>query len=306
MSELFPKTREHRQKVGEVDIFARIGGSGPPLLLIHGFPQTHAMWHSVAPQLMQDFTCVMPDLRGYGFSSCPKNDGGNFPYSKRAMAQDMVGLMAELGHKRFAVVGHDRGGRVGYRMALDHPEAVKCLTVLDIVPTAEMWRNFTAELAMKVYHWPFLAQPYPLPEMLIERAPIAYLDHTLVSWTKAKDLSVFSEAALAEYRLHYATPEHIHATCNDYRAGATYDRAADEEDRAAGRKITCPTMALWGSGGIPAEGDGTVETRDVIATWRDWCTNVEGSALDSGHFIAEENPSALLANVQPFLKSHGR
>ena len=298
MSRLFPDTHEHRVRLGEVEIFARIGGSGPPLLLIHGFPQTHAMWHRLAPDLMRHFTCVMPDLRGYGYSSCPANDAANLAYSKRAMAKDLVALMADLGHSRFAVVGHDRGARVAYRMALDHPAAVKCLTVLDIVPTHAMWHGFTVKLAMKTYHWLFLAQPNPLPEMLIERAPIAYLDYTMASWTKTRDLSPFAEDALAEYRLHYATPEHIHATCNDYRAGATADLAADDADHAAGRKIACPTLALWGSGGIPSETDGPLET------WREWCMDVSGHAIDSGHFIAEENPAQTLAHLLPFLEAH--
>ncbi|MGL4295567.1 MAG: alpha/beta fold hydrolase, partial [Aestuariivirga sp.] len=200
MNQLFPATREHRLRIGDADIFARIGGHGPPLLLIHGFPQTHAMWHRIAPDLMKRFTCVMPDLRGYGYSSCPLNGPDHFAYSKRAMANDLLHLMQEVGHDNFAVVGHDRGGRVGYRMALDHPGRVSRLCVLDIVPTYAMWHNFTVKLAMKTYHWLFLAQPNPLPEMLIERAPVAYLDYTLASWTKSKDLSAFSESALAEYR----------------------------------------------------------------------------------------------------------
>ena len=298
MSTLFPGTREHRFKSGNAEIFARIGGSGPPLLLIHGFPQTHAMWHRVAPALMKHFTCVMPDLRGYGYSSCPPNDTKNEAYSKRAMAKDLVALMASLGHSRFAVVGHDRGGRVAYRMALDQQAAVACLTVLDIVPTYAMWHNFTVKLAMKTYHWLMLAQPHPLPEMLIEPNPVGYLDYTLASWTKAKNLSAFGDDALAEYRLHYATPEHIHATCNDYRAGATCDLAADEADRAAGRKITCPTLAIWGNAGIPSETDGPLET------WREWCEHVEGYGVDSGHFIPEENPEALLSSLMPFLSAH--
>ena len=298
MSKLFPDTREHRFKTGGVEIFARIGGSGPPLLLIHGFPQTHAMWHRVAPELMRHFTCIMPDLRGYGYSSCPPNDAKNEAYSKRALANDLVALMASLGHSRFAIAGHDRGGRVAYRMALDHPDVISCLTVLDIVPTYAMWHNFTVKLAMKTYHWLMLAQPHPLPEMLIEPNPVGYLDYTLASWTKAKDLSSFSEEALAEYRLHYATPEHIHATCNDYRAGATYDLVADEADRAANRKIACPTLAVWGNAGIPSETD------SPLATWREWCTTVEGHGVDSGHFIPEENPQALLAALTPFLGAH--
>lgn len=298
MSPLFPDTREHRIRTADAEIFARIGGSGPPLLLIHGFPQTHAMWHGLAPTLMQHFTCVLPDLRGYGFSSCPPNGPDNFAYSKRAMGQDLLALMSGLGHSRFAVVGHDRGARVGYRMALDHPEAVKCLTVLDIVPTHAMWHDFTVKLAMKTYHWLFLAQPHPLPEMLIERAPVAYLDYTMASWTKARDLSAFAEAALAEYRLHYAIPEHIHATCNDYRAGATCDLAADDADRAAGRTIGCPVQSLWGEAGIPSE------TEDPLGAWRPWCSRLEGHGIDSGHFVAEENPAATLSHLLPFLLSH--
>jgi haloacetate dehalogenase len=299
MTNLFPDTREQRTTIDGVEIFARSGGSGPPLLLIHGFPQTHAMWHRLVPALMRNFTCVIPDLRGYGFSSCPENDPENMAYSKRAMALDLVGLMERLGHRRFAVVGHDRGARVAYRMALDHPRKVSSLTVLDIVPTHTMWNNFTVALAMKTYHWLFLAQPNPLPEMLIEPAPVSYLDYTLASWTKAKDLSAFDEGALAEYRLHYATPEHVHATCNDYRAGATSDLAHDDADRAAGRKIACPTLALWGDAGFPNKTGGPLDI------WRQWCDTVEGHGIDSGHFVAEENPQATLAYLVPFLKANG-
>ena len=300
MSTLFPGTSERRVKVGGIDIFARIGGSGPPLLLIHGFPQTHAMWHRLAPDLMQRFTCVMPDLRGYGYSACPENDPRNEAYSKRTMGNDLLAVMAELGHKRFAVVGHDRGARVAYRMALDHPDAISCMSVLDIVPTHAMWHKFTVRLAMKTYHWLMLAQPHPLPEMLIEPNPVGYLDYTLASWTKSKDLSAFAEEALAEYRLHYATPEHIHATCNDYRAGATFDLAADVADHAADRKIACPSLALWGTVGIPSEIEAPLDV------WREWCDCVEGHGIDSGHFLAEENPRDTLAALLPFLESHAR
>jgi haloacetate dehalogenase len=298
MSKLFSGTNEQRVRIGEVDIFARVGGSGPPLLLIHGFPQTHAMWHRVVPELMTHFTCVMPDLRGYGYSSCPPNNAQNEAYSKRAMANDLVAVMTGLGHERFAVAGHDRGGRVGYRMALDHSTRVSRLAVLDIIPTYAMWHNFTVKLAMKTYHWLFLAQPHPLPEMLIERVPTGFLDYTLASWTKSKDLSAFHEDALAEYRLHYATPEHIHATCNDYRAGATYDLSADEADYAADRKITCPVLALWGEAGIPNQ------TENPVESWRKLCGNFKGHGIDSGHFVAEENPRATLAHLLPFLLAH--
>jgi haloacetate dehalogenase len=295
MSHLFPATREHRIDTGEAEIFARIGGSGPPLLLLHGYPQTHSMWHQVAPRLMESYTCVMADLRGYGFSSCPANGADNRPYSKRVMARDMIALMRGLGHERFAVVGHDRGARVAYRLALDHPERVTCLAVLDIMPTFDMWHNFSAATAMKTYHWLFLAQPHPLPEMLIETAPIGFLDYTMASWTKRKDLSVFDPRALAEYRLHFSTPEHVHATCNDYRAGQTCDLADDEADRAEGRRIDCPLLALWGDTGIPAAIAGLGDA------WSRWARSVETGVIAAGHFLPEENPQATLDHLLPFL-----
>ncbi len=191
------------------------------------------------------------------------------------------------------------GSPVGYRLALDKPQLVKALVVLDIVPTWNMWSDFTVKLAMKTYHWLFLAQPNPLPEMLIGGAETQFLDYTLASWSKTKDLSPFGTEALGEYRKHYSG-EHIHATCNDYRAGQTYDFRADDEDRAKGKKIACPTLALWGDAGIPSETSGPLEQ------WRDWCENVSGQGIDSGHFIPEENPSALLAALLPFLDRHGR
>jgi haloacetate dehalogenase len=308
MSPLFPACQERRIDTGAAEIFTLVGGSGPPLLLLHGFPQTHAMWHRVAPALIDRFTCVIADLRGYGLSSCPANDAANLAYSKRAMAGDMVKVMSALGHRAFSVVGHDRGGRVAYRMALDHPEAVRSLAVLDIVSTYDMWHSFSVALAMRTYHWLFLAQPYPLPEMLIEQNPVAYLDYTIASWTKARDLSAFDPRALAEYRLHYATPEHVHATCNDYRAGQTCDLAFDEADRAAAREIACPTLAIWGSAGIPSAtaGEEKATGEHPLAVWRQWCRDVTGGGIDSGHFVAEENPEATLAHLVPFLERHAR
>lgn len=295
MSDLFPNTHEHRANTGDAEIFARIGGSGPPLLLLHGYPQTHSMWHRVAPKLMETHTCVMADLRGYGFSSCPANSADNRPYSKRVMAEDMIALMKGLGHERFAIVGHDRGARVAYRLALDHPETVTRLALLDIMSTYDMWNNFSVALAMKTYHWLFLAQPNPLPEMLIEPAPIGFLDYTMARWTKSKDLSAFDPRALAEYRLHFATPEHVHATCNDYRAGQTCDLADDEADLAQARKILCPLLVLWGDTGIPA----TVS--DLGAVWSRWAKTMTTGVVPGGHFLPEENPQDTLDLLLPFL-----
>jgi len=296
MTQLFPGFSEHRMATSGAEIFFRMGGSGPPLLLVHGFPQTHAMWHRIVPALARRFRLVLPDLRGYGLSSCPANDASNQPYSKRAMGKDLLEVMTALGHERFAVAGHDRGGRVAYRMALDAPARIDGLAVLDIIPTLDMWRSLNAELAMKAYHWLFLAQPYPLPEMLIEQAPVAFLDYTLASWTKSRNLTAFDETALAEYRFHYATPEHVHATCNDYRAGFTADRLADEADCAAGKRISCATLWISGEKGIPSE------AKDRSDPWINWCRDVRGHSIDSGHFVAEENPQATLQLLVPFLE----
>jgi len=285
LPDLFPGFAARTVTTGGADIFLRTGGNGPPLLLVHGYPQTHAMWHRIAPTLAEHFTLVIPDLRGYGQSSVPESDPSHAAYSKRTMAQDMVAVMAALGHERFNIAGHDRGGRVAYRLALDTPEAVERIAVLDIVPTHAMWHDFTVNLAMKVYHWLFLAQPQPLPEMLIEKAPVAYLDYTISSWTKLKSLEAFDPGALAHYRAFFSEPERIHACCEDYRAGQTYDLKADEADVAAGNRIVAPLLALWGAAGIPGETEGP------LGIWRRWATDVTGIAIDSGHFVCEENPT---------------
>jgi haloacetate dehalogenase len=277
------------------EIFVRIGGSGPPLLLLHGYPQTHVMFHKIAPRLAQHFTLILPDLRGYGQSSCPPNDDDNFTYSKRAMGQDVVRVMEHLGYTLFRVAGHDRGGRVAYRMALDWPERIERLAVLDIIPTHAMWHNFTVKLAMKTYHWLFLAQPSPLPEMMIERASIAFQDHTLSSWTKTRDLRAFAPQALDAYHRFFVEAHHIRATCDDYRAGQTYDLHADDADFEADKRITCPLLALWGDAGIPGDLQGPLDI------WREWGTNVTGFAIDSGHFMTEENPEDTLNALLPFM-----
>jgi haloacetate dehalogenase len=277
-------------------IFTRIGGSGPPVLLLHGFPQTHIEWRLIAPRLAEKFTVVLMDLRGYGASSVPASQDGA-AYSKREMAKDAVAVMTALGFQGFSVVGHDRGGRVAYRLALDEPARVERLAVVDIIPTAEMWKSMNAARAMQTYHWLFLAQPAPMPETLIGGAPAAWLKHTLASWTGEKSLTAFGEAALEAYCDAFDQPERIHAFCEDYRAGATIDPRLDAEDEAGGRRISAPLLALWGAKGIPSEGD------DPLAIWRRWAPKAQGQAIRGGHFLPEENPVETVAALLDFLSS---
>ncbi len=277
-------------------IFARKGGSGPPLMLLHGYAQTNVMWHRVAPPLAERFTLVVPDLPGYGWSDVPAAAADHTPYDKRSMAAAMVEVMEALGHVRFRLAGHDRGGRVAYRLAFDHPGRVERLAVLDIVPTYAMWQRLDHTLAMKVWHWPFLAQPHPLPEMLLGKAPVEYLDWKMASWTKSKDLSAFDPRALAHDRAFFQDPGRIHATCEDYRAGESTDVSHDAADREAGKKITVPLCALWGSAGIPS-------ASGPLDIWREWATKVSGAPIDSGHFVCEENPDATAAALLAFFKA---
>ena len=297
MPDLFPGFAERRIKTEGAEIFLRTGGGGPPLLLLHGYPQTHVCWHKVAHELARHCMLVIPDLRGYGASSAPPGDAEHQTYSKRAMAEDCLAVMRSLGHQRFIVAGNDRGGRVAYRLALDHPEAVRALVPIDILPTAEVWRRTTAESAITSYHWGFLAQPKPLPETLISANPTYYVEHTLKSWAKPGDLSPFSAEALAHYRALLKDPERVHAVCEDYRAGATIDRRLDEADLAAGKKIGCPSFMLWATDYL---GRGGAKPLDI---WKTWCTDIKGAEIASGHFIAEENPPAMLAALLPFLAS---
>jgi haloacetate dehalogenase len=295
LPELFPGYESGLVKTGAGKIFVRWGGDGSPVLLLHGYPQTSVMWHRLAPLLAGRHRLIMPDLPGYGLSDAPDSQPDHSPYTKRAMAQAMVEVMDNLGHERFAVVGHDRGGRVGYRLALDHPERIKRLSVLDIIPTWEMWATMNARRAMKVFHWSFLAQPHPLPELLIGKAPVQYLEWKMSSWNGADGLSVFDPRALEHYRAFFAVPARLHATCEDYRAGQSTDVTIDEADVEAGRKIECPVLALWGTRGIPSDGE------DPLAVWRRWARQVEGRAIESGHFLAEENPGDTAAALLAFL-----
>lgn len=292
LADLYPGFASHWIETSIGTIFARTGGEGPPLLLLHGYAQTNVMYHKVAPALARHFTLILPDLPGYGWSVAPRPQADHAPYTKRAMAAVMIEVMEKLGHVRFRLAGHDRGGRVAYRLALDHRGRVERMAVLDIVPTYAMWHGMDRKLALKVWHWTFLAQPYPTPEALIEKDPVGYIDRKMASWTKAKDLSGFDPRALAHYRAFFSDPLRIHATCEDYRAGATTDLADDEADRAKANKITAPLLALWGAAGIPSE--------TALVTWREWATDVQGMPIDSGHFLPEENPQATAEALLPF------
>jgi len=270
-------------------------GSGPALILLHGFPQNGLCWETVAPELAQDFDVIVPDLRGYGESDAPQDTcPDHSTYSKREMAKDIIGLMDALNISTARVLGHDRGGRVAYRLALDHVDRVSSLGIIEIVPTGDFWDHWSADLALKAYHWTYLAQPYPFPERMIGADPVAFLDWTLRDWTKAKSLSVFSEPALESYRAQISDPKRLHAMCADYRSGASFDRAADNVSKANGDKLACPLKFLWATGGFPAQ------TGNPAALWQKWASNLEDTSCDSGHFVMEENPQAVLECFQPF------
>ncbi len=275
---------EKRIALGEAELYLRTGGSGPPLLLLHGYPQTHVAWHRVAPLLGSRFTLVMPDLRGYGRSRGPAPDADHLGYSKRAMARDMVALMTALGHDRFFLAGHDRGARVGFRLCLDHPERVRAFAPIDIVPTLDVWEAMDADKALASYHWQFLAVPAPVPERLIGADPDFYIRHLLRRW--AGNYEALDPEAVAAYVDQFRDPAVIAATCEDYRAGASIDRVHDGEDRRRDRRIGCPVLLLWGRG-YP-----TSKAASPVAVWRKWAGDVRETAFDCGHFIAEEVPEA--------------
>ncbi len=294
MSEaLFPAFAQQRRRVNGIEVNLRHGGSGPPLLLLHGFPQTHAIWHKVAPLLAAHYTLVMPDLRGYGDSDKPASAPDHAPYSKRVMALDALHLMRSLGFERFFVCGHDRGGRVAHRLALDHPQAVARLMLLDISPTLTMYERTTQDFATLYYHWFFLIQPEPLPETLIASNPGFFLRTKLGGWGSG-DTTFFDPRALAEYERCF-TPAAVHAMCEDYRAAASIDLQHDRADAQTRKGIDCPLYVLWGERAV---------VNKLFTPVADWqaCSrsSVTGRTAVTGHYIAEEAPALLSAQIQKF------
>jgi haloacetate dehalogenase len=285
----FPGFEAFRIETEDAAINGVVGGGGPPLLLLHGYPQTHAEWHRIAPALAQRFTVIATDLRGYGDSSKPPDGDNHEGYSKRSMARDQVAVMKKLGFTRFAVVGHDRGGRVAHRMALDHPDAIIRLAVLDIVPTYKLFSSVTKEFASVYYHWFFLIQPAPLPETLIGNSADFYLRNGLF---RGLVPTVISDELYAEYLRCYQEPATLHAMCEDYRAAATVDLEHDKAD--LGAKVRCPLLAIWGSKGAMDP------LYDVLGTWRERAADVRGTSLPGGHWLPEQIPTELTAELLAF------
>lgn len=277
-----------------VRLVAGHAGDGPPLLLLHGHPQTHAMWHLVAPQLARNFTVVWMDLRGYGDSGRPADDATHATYSKREMALDALAVMQHLGHDRFQLLAHDRGARVAHRLAADHPAAVERMLLLDIAPTLAMYEHTSRAFATAYWHWFFLIQPPPLPEALIESDPVRYLRS--VMGKRHAGLDAFAPEALAEYERCAKIPGTAQAVCGDYRASAGIDLEHDRADIAAGRKLEQPLRVLWGEHGVVGK------SFDVLALWRERAQDVSGGSLPCGHYIAEEAPALLLEEAMNFFR----
>ena len=288
---LFPGFRTVDLDGDGVAVHAVVGGSGPPLLLLHGYPQTHAIWHKVAPRLARRFTVVAADLRGYGDSGKPATDASHRPYSKREMAKDPVAAMRALGHERFFLAGHDRGGRVAHRLARDHPAAVERLAVLDISPTLAMYEGTDMAYARAYWHWFFLIQQAPIPETMIGADPGFYLRHKMGDGSAG--MAPFAPAAWEEY-LRCFTPAAIHASCEDYRAAATIDLEHDRADREAGAKLACPLLALWGAHGV------VERCFRPLADWARVAADVRGRALPAGHYLPEEVPDLVAEEFESF------
>ena len=295
---LFPAFVEHELATERGTVFARVGGTGPALLLLHGYPQTHVMWRDVAAVLADRFTVVAADLPGYGGSFRPTPAADHTPHSKRALAGDLVESMRLLGHDRFAVAGHDRGGRVAYRMALDHPDRVRAVAALDVVPTGEVWARADAQLALGYWHWAFLAQPAPLPERLIAADADAFFDFHVRALGLGGDPARYPAELMAGYRRLLDDAGVVQAICEDYRAVATVDRQHDDADLCH-RRIECPLLALWSAGGALPRFYG-----DVLDVWRPWADQVSGQGLPGSHFLVEDQPELVAAALSGFLDPH--
>lgn len=294
---MFDGFRTETRAVADTEIFVRTAGVGDPVLLIHGFPQTGACWHRIAPTLAERFRVVVPDLRGYGASGKPAPTSDHTAHSKRAMAKDLAELMSALGHERFAVVGHDRGARVGFRLSLDHPDRVTRFCSLDVIPTLDMWEKMDLAGAVGGFHWSFLAQPSPIPETMIEADSDFFYGYLMRKWAAPEFL--FDAHAMQLYLDAMRHRDVIEATCEDYRAGASIDVAHDRDDREAGRRLACPLLFLYG--GIRGFG-GPGGSRDPLDTWRNWCDGaVTGGPVPCGHFLPEEAPGTVLEQLLPFL-----
>nr|WP_295708220.1 alpha/beta hydrolase [uncultured Halomonas sp.] len=290
---MFAGFEKQTRRVNGVDIAYRVGGSGPALLLLHGHPQTHVIWHKVAGTLAQHFTVIAADLRGYGDSSKPDDDAEHLNYAKRTMAADMAELMSALGFAHFKVLAHDRGARVAHRLGVDHAARVERMVLLDIAPTLAMYRGTNEAFARSYWHWFFLIRPQPLPEMLIQSDPAQYLKS--VMGARSAGMAPFAPEALAEYERCLALPGTATGICGDYRASATIDLEHDQADIYAGVKLTCPINVMWGA-------QGAIEACfDALSEWRKVATHVDGKALPCGHYIAEEMPNVLLEEALPFL-----
>ena len=286
---MFQGFKQLQFEINDAIINYRIGGQGPALLLLHGYPQSHVHWHAVAPLLKSDFTLITPDLRGYGESIGPSPDPEHHNYSKRTMANDMVALMTAHGHEKFFVAGHDRGARVAYRLSLDHPAKVKRLASIDTIPTADVWAQMDMNASLDAFHWPFLAQPAPLPEKIIGQDPDYFLMHLLNRW--AGNSNVLAEKAVAEYTKHFRKPSVLQAMAEDYRAGATIDLVHDQQDIKAGNKITCPVFVPYAK---------QYTGQSLLHIWQNWASDISELCIDCGHFIAEEEPQICAQALKSF------
>ena len=290
---MFEGFKSKRISVNGISINYKIGGSGLPLLMLHGYPQTHIMWRKVAPLLAKDFTVICSDLRGYGDSDKPSSDPEHYNYSKKVMAKDQAGLMEQLGFDKYFLVGHDRGARVAHRMAIDYQDNIYKVVLIDIVPTNHVYDTANMKLAQRYYHWFFLIQKSPFPETLIGKDPEYYLRSKLSMWGLNK--KHMSENVISEYVRCFSQSDAIHASCEDYRAGASIDMDDHNKDRK--KKIVCPLLILWGK-------KGTVEELyDPIKVWKKWAINVQGFSLECGHFIPEEKPEETIKYLNKFIKN---